>query len=110
VDDSGGTHPCQRVDSLDWSAAEATSGKTIKIKGFPRDHKVRVFRVEASTRRTDWSVTNDPAQDSAEATQQACGFRWKLSSCTAKANKSRDWNAASAAQRESSAITLLAPF
>lgn len=78
VDDSGGTRPYQRVDSLEWSAAELRSGKTIKIKDFPRDHKVRVFRVEVSTHRTDWIVTNDPAQDSTEATQQACGFRWKI--------------------------------
>ena len=78
VDDSGGERPYQRVDSLDWSIAELASGKTIKIKGFPKDHKVRVFRVETSTRRTDWVVTNDPAQDSTEATQKACRFRWKI--------------------------------
>jgi hypothetical protein len=78
VDDSGGLRPYQRVDSLEWSAAELASGKVIKIRDFPRDHKVRCFRVEASTRRTDWVVTNDPAQDSTEATQKACGFRWKI--------------------------------
>jgi len=78
VDDSGGERPFQRMDTLVWSAAELRSGKTIKIKGFPRDHKVRVFRVETSTRRTDWVVTNDPAQDSTEATQKVCGFRWKI--------------------------------
>ena len=78
VDDSGGERAYQRVDSLEWSAAELRSGKTIKIKGFPRDHKVLVFRVETSTRRTDWIVTNDPTQDSTEATQKACGFRWKI--------------------------------
>ena len=78
VDDSGGERPYQRVDSLDWSITELASGKTIKIKGFPKDHKVRVFRVETSTRRTDWVVTNDPAQDSTEATQKACRFRWKI--------------------------------
>lgn len=78
VDDSGGARPYQRVDSLEWSAAELTSGKTIKLKDFPRDHKVRCFRVETSPRRTDWVVTNDPAQASTEATQKACGFRWKI--------------------------------
>jgi hypothetical protein len=78
VDDSGGARPYQRVDSLEWSAAELNAGKTIKIKGFPQDHKVLIFRVETSTRRTDWIVTNDPAQDSTEATQKACGFRWKI--------------------------------
>lgn len=43
VDDSGGTRPYQRVDSLEWSAAELISGKTIKIKDFPLDHKLRCF-------------------------------------------------------------------
>jgi hypothetical protein len=78
VDDSSGTEPYQRVDALTWSTAELSQGKTIKIKGFPKDHKVRLFRVEVSTHRTDWVVTNDPTQESMEATQKACGFRWKI--------------------------------
>jgi hypothetical protein len=31
-----------------------------------------------STHRTDFVVTNDLAQASTEATQQVCGFRWKI--------------------------------
>jgi hypothetical protein len=78
VDDSGGAQPYRRVDALTWSAAELTQGKLIKRKGFPKDHKVRLFRVVVSTHRTDGVVTNDPTQDSTEATQEACGFRWKI--------------------------------
>lgn len=78
VDESGGAHPYQRVDTLIWSAAERSQGKTIKIKGFPKDHKVRLFRVEVSTHRTDWIVTNDLTQQSTVATQEVCGFRWKI--------------------------------
>ena len=78
VDDSGGEHPYQRADSLAWNAHELRHGKPIKIKGFPKDHKVQCFRVEVSTHRTDWIVTNDPAADSTEATQEVCGFRWKI--------------------------------
>jgi hypothetical protein len=78
VDDSGGTSPYRRVDSLAWSTEALAHGKTIKIKGFPKDHKVRLFRVEVSTHRTDWVVTNDQTQDATEATQEACGFRWKI--------------------------------
>ena len=78
VDDSGGNQSYQRIDSLSWSEAELQQGKQIKIKGFPKDHKVQAFRVEVSTRRTDWIVTNDPAQDSSTATRQVCGFRWKI--------------------------------
>ena len=78
VDDSRGERPYRRVDSLEWSEAELASGKRIKIKGFPRDHKVQCFRVAVTTNRTDYVVTNDLAQDSTEATQEACGFRWKI--------------------------------
>ncbi len=77
VDDSGGEHPYTRVDALTWSTDELTHGKRIKIKGFPKDHKVRLLRIEVFTHRTDWAVTNDPAQDATKATQEACGFRWK---------------------------------
>ncbi|MCI0618807.1 transposase [bacterium] len=78
VDDSGGERPYQRVDSLVWNEEELKHGKRIKINGFPKDHKVQCFRVETSTRRTDWIVTNDPSQNSTEATHDVCGFRWKI--------------------------------
>ena len=78
VDDSGGQQLYQRVDALDWSLTELEHGKRLKIKGFPKDHKVQCFRVAVSTHRTDFVVTNDLTQDSTEATQQACGFRWKI--------------------------------
>ena len=78
VDDSGGHNPYQRVDSLEWSDAERAQGKRLKIKGFPKNHKVQCFWVEVSTHRTDFVVTNDLSQDSIEVTQQACGFRWKI--------------------------------
>jgi hypothetical protein len=78
VDDSGGQRPYCRVDSLDWPSEELVHGKRIKIKGFPKGHKVRLFRLALSTHRTDWVVTNDPTQDSTEATQTVCGFRWKI--------------------------------
>lgn len=78
VDDSGGQRAYCRVDSLPWCLEELTHGKWIKIRGFPKNYKVRLFRVEVSTHRTDWVVTNDPTQDSAQATQTVCGFRWKI--------------------------------
>lgn len=78
VDDSGGDQPYQRVDALVWSEYELQSGKTLKIKGFPKDHKVQCFRVVVSTHRTDWIVTNDPADQTTAATQQVCGSRWKI--------------------------------
>lgn len=78
VDDSSGQQLYRRVDALSWTAADLAHGKRIKIKGFPKEHKVHLFRVAVSTHRTDYVVTNDLAQDSTEATQEVCGFRWKI--------------------------------
>ena len=78
VDESEGINGYQRVDSLDWNHEELTQGKIIKIKGFPKEHKVKLFRVEVSTHRTDYVVTNDLTQDSMEATHKICRFRWRI--------------------------------
>lgn len=78
VDESGGKVPYQRIDTLEWNKTELTEGKVIKIKGFPQNYKVQCFQVEVSTHRTDFVVTNDRYQVSTEATQQVCGFRWKI--------------------------------
>lgn len=78
VYESAGVHEYQRVDSLDWNEQELTQGKIIKIKGFPKEHKVKLFRVEGSTHRTDYVVTNDITQDSMEAIHRACRFRWRI--------------------------------
>jgi len=43
VDDSNAEHAYQRVDALQWNQCERQHGKTIKIKGFPKDHKVKLF-------------------------------------------------------------------
>ena len=78
VDDAHGQQPYRRVDGLDWDDEALTHGKRIKIKGFPKDHTVHLCRVEVSTHRTDCVVTNDLTHAATEATQEACGFRWKI--------------------------------
>jgi hypothetical protein len=78
VDDSGGSKPYQRVDSLEWTKEDEQQGKVIKIKGFPAEHKVKVFRVVLSTQRTDYVVTNEMEQDNTEVVYDLCGFRWKV--------------------------------
>lgn len=77
VDDSGGAQPYQRVDSLKWTEVEQ-QGKVIKIKGFPAEHKVKLFRVVLSTQRTDYIVTNEMTQNNVKVVQDVCGFRWKV--------------------------------
>lgn len=79
VDDSGGERPYQRVAELDWSEEELERGKLIKIKGFPRDHKVKLFRVVVHSRRTERIVTNDLLpRDSVQEAQKARLLRWKI--------------------------------
>jgi hypothetical protein len=78
VDDSAVLNSYQRVDSLEWSNEELSRGKTTKIKGFPKEHKVKLFRVAVSTHRTDYVVTNNLTQNSTEATHTMCRFRWKI--------------------------------
>lgn len=78
VDDSGGDSPYQRVDSLDWSKPERQRGKLVKVKGFPGDYKLKLFRVVVSTHRTEWIVTNDLSRDSVQAAQKARLLRWKI--------------------------------
>ena len=78
MDDSGGTLPYQRVDSLEWSEDEWNHGKLIKIKGFPKEFKVKLFRVGVSTDRTDWIVTNDLSCPLAQDAQGVSAVRWKV--------------------------------
>ena len=85
VDDSGGQHPYQRIDSLTWTDRECQGGKRIKIRGFPKDHKVKLFRVVSSTGHTEHVVTNDHVQNDTQVAQQAVThavavslYRWKI--------------------------------
>ena len=57
VDDSGGETAYRRVDGIVWSEVEKDNGKVVKLRGFPKQHRVKLFRVVASTRRTDYIVT-----------------------------------------------------
>ena len=78
VDDSGGEHPYRRIDTLEWSEWELERGKLIKVKGFPKAHKVKLFRVVVHPRRTEWIVTNDLSRDSVHEARKARGLRWKI--------------------------------
>lgn len=78
VDDSDGILKYKGVDQLLWNAMDLTLGKTIKLRGFPKEHKVKLFRVLVSDNRTDWVMTNDLSQNSTGDTQKVCAIRWKI--------------------------------
>lgn len=67
-----------RVDSLEWTEDELTQGKIVHIKKFPKEHQVKLFRIATTSTRTDYIITNDETQDSAKATKEECGVRWKI--------------------------------
>jgi Transposase DDE domain len=78
VDDSDEERGYQRVDSLNWSDEEIQHGKTLHIKDFPKGHRVKLFRLVLSSKRTDYIATNDFAQESTQDTRDVCALRWKI--------------------------------
>ena len=77
VDDSQGRTTYQRIDTLQWTDAEQHCGKRLKLHKFPKDHKVKVFRV-ASSQRTDYVATHDLSQSDVSVVRQVCDVRWKI--------------------------------
>jgi hypothetical protein len=78
VDDTGGVENYKAISSLDWSKTQLEQGKIIKIKAFPKDKKVKLFRVIISIDKTEYVATNDLSNDSTDAVQEVCGIRWKI--------------------------------
>ena len=77
INESGERGDDHRVDSLAWNAEDELAGKSVHLRGFPKGHQLKLFRWTLSTKRTDDVVTNDPAQLTTEAVQEASGLRWK---------------------------------
>lgn len=77
VDDSNGKNPYQAVETLSWTEDELKQGKTIKIWKTSKHMKVKLFRVTISN-RTEYIITNDLSQVSAEEALEKSSFRWKI--------------------------------
>lgn len=78
VDDTNGEEKYKQIEQLTWTESEQKEGKVIKINKFPKDKKVKLFRVTVSANRTEYVATNDLAQASTEEVEKECGFRWKV--------------------------------
>ena len=78
VDDSGGQRPYQPVGCLCWSNEEVTQGKILKVKGMPKDCKLKLFRVLVSTHRTDYLVTNEVEPRDTAAAEHESSVRWTI--------------------------------
>ena len=66
VDDTGGLEKYKKLEKITWNDWELASGKVMKIKGFPRDKKVKLFWVTISTNRTEYVVTNHLSNQSTD--------------------------------------------
>lgn len=82
VDDTGDPHGGKKaykpVSQLDWDQTSLTEGKLVKVRGFPGATKVKLFCVQVATNRTDYVITNDLTQNSADGVRKACAIRWKI--------------------------------
>jgi len=78
VDDTDGENEHQQVANLSWNATETKNGKHIHLKNFPQGHRVKLFRLVLSPKRTDYLVTNDIEQNSAQAAQDKRSLCWKI--------------------------------
>jgi len=78
VDDTGGVEKYKSIEKLNWQHFDEQSGKIIKIKNFPKDKKVKLFRVTVSTNRTEYVATNDLTQQSTPDVKNVCAQRWKV--------------------------------
>jgi hypothetical protein len=78
VDDTGGVEKYKRIEKLSWSDEENESGKIVKVKGFPNQKKMKLFRVVASNGDTEYVATNDISQSSTDDVKDVCANRWKI--------------------------------
>lgn len=78
VDETGGQQKYQHIEQLKWSELDQKQGKIIKINRFPKNKKVKLFRVTVSTNRTEYVATNDLTQSSTDKVKAQCHFRWKI--------------------------------
>jgi len=77
-EDTEGKEDYKSVESLSWKPTELQSGKTIKIKTFPKFKKVKLFRVIVSTNKTEYVASNDRNQSTTSDVQKVCAIRWKV--------------------------------
>lgn len=65
------------VADLEWSEKDLKFGKRVHLKDMHRYFHVKLFRI-SGTHRTDYVVTNDLSQNSADDVRKECAMRWKV--------------------------------
>lgn len=78
VNDTGIGGSYQPVSELVWTETELPHGKLVKVKKFPGNFKLKLFRITVAPNRTDYVVTNDLTQNSSDDTQHESAMRWTI--------------------------------
>ena len=68
----------QSVSELQWTEAQQQQGRRVHLRGLPKNFYLTLFRLELSTERTDYIVTNASTQLTAQDAQKECAVRWKI--------------------------------
>ena len=66
------------IDTLAWTPEQEYHGMSIRAKGFPADHPMKLFKVPVSSNRTDFVVTNDPDCHSLDDASSHYKRRWAI--------------------------------
>jgi hypothetical protein len=54
----------QTIGSLEWTDLEKEKGKIVKVKNFPKNKKIKLFRLQIAEQRLVYIATNDLSQSS----------------------------------------------
>lgn len=78
VDDTQGKEPYKYVRDVQWTDQESAHGKTVKLHKFPKDMRLKLFRVVVASDRTEYIVTNDMALSATQDVQDENAVRWRI--------------------------------
>lgn len=63
---------------IEWDEQNLEKGKIVKVRSFPAEHRLKLFRIAVSAQCTKWIATNDLTQDSPQASRKVCSLCWKI--------------------------------
>jgi len=75
ADDGDGTDKYKSVKNIVFDADALRHGKVVKLKSFPSDHPVKLFRIIGSAGELDHVATNQLNEKSVETAQLMGGYR-----------------------------------
>lgn len=74
-----GTHDSYvPVSKLIWSNENMISGRLVKVNKFPKNRPVKLFRIDISTDKTEYVITNNISLTCAGDCREEVAVRWKI--------------------------------